>query len=53
MVAGRSRASERLDELKRPRSRRPLEETSPLKKTDAVTKVLEKASPVLAKSLGP
>ncbi|MGQ9576924.1 MAG: type II secretion system F family protein [Thermoguttaceae bacterium] len=50
---GRSRAMERLDQLKRPRRRRSLEELSPLKKTDAVTKVLEKASPTLAKPLAP
>jgi tight adherence protein C len=53
MASRRSRTSERLDELKRPRTRRSLEDSSPLKRTDAMTKVLEKASPAFAKSLGP
>jgi tight adherence protein C len=53
MASRGSRASERLDELKRPHARRGLEDASPLKRTDAMTKVLERASPVLAKSLAP
>jgi tight adherence protein C len=53
MSSRRPRTLERLDELKHPRTRRPLEDSSPLKRTDAMTKVLEKASPALAKSLGP
>ncbi len=53
LASGKSRATERLDELKKPRTRRSLEEASPLKKTGAMTKVMERASPALAKSLGP
>jgi len=52
LATRRSRASERLDELKNPRARRSIEETSPLKRTDAVTKVLEKTTPAFAKTLG-
>jgi len=52
MAAARPRALERLDELNRPRSRSNLDGL-PVKKTDAVTKVLEKATPALAKPLEP
>jgi tight adherence protein C len=51
--AGKSRAVERLDELKDPHARRRKEDVSALKKQDRMTKVLEKASPALAKPLQP
>jgi tight adherence protein C len=54
MTTGKPRAMERLDELADPRKRRsntPGE--SALKKSDAFTRVLEKASPSLAKPLQP
>jgi tight adherence protein C len=51
-AAGKSRTLERLDELKDPRKRRSTSESA-LKKPDAVTKMLEKASPALAKPLQP
>lgn len=51
---GRTRASERLDELKNPGLRRKrAEETGIVKKSDAMTRVLAKASPALAKPLAP
>ena len=53
VAAGKSRAVERLDELKDPLARRKKADTSALKKQDAMTKVLEKASPALAKPLEP
>ncbi len=53
LATGRSRAVERLDELKNPRARRAQGDISPLKKQDAMTKVLEKATPALAKPLQP
>lgn len=51
----RPRAAERLDEIKNPtlRRKRKLEEESAIKKSDAVTRVLAKASPALAKPLQP
>ncbi|MBN2578270.1 MAG: type II secretion system F family protein [Pirellulales bacterium] len=49
----RPRAVERLNELKNPRSRRQAQAESALKKTDPVTKMLEKATPALAKPLQP
>ena len=51
-AARKPRALERLDELKRPRNR-PSLDSLPVKRTDAVSKVLEKASPALAKALEP
>ena len=52
-VASRKpRALERLDELKHPRAR-PTLDALPVKRSDAVTKVLEKATPALAKALEP
>jgi tight adherence protein C len=51
LAAGKPRAVERLDELKYPRKRNPAE--SALKKSDAVTKMLERATPALAKPLQP
>ena len=55
VASGRSRAVERLDELKNPslRRRKTEEEAGVVKKADAVTRVLAKASPALAKPLQP
>ncbi len=53
MAAGKPRAVERLDELKDPRKRRDIPTESAFKKTDAMTKMLEKASPAFAKPLQP
>jgi len=53
VASGKSRAAERLDELKNPRARRSEADASAIKKTAAVTKVLEKATPALAKPLAP
>jgi len=53
VAAGKPRALERLDELKNPRTRRVAQSESALKKSDAVTKVLERASPALARPLQP
>lgn len=53
MIAGqRTRASERLDEINDP-SRRAAKGQKSAKKSDKVTKVLEKATPALAKPLQP
>lgn len=51
-AASKPRALERLNELKNPRTRRKLDEDSPVKKPDAMAKVLERASP-LARPLVP
>ena len=53
LATGKSRASERLDELKNPRARRREADVSALKKQDRMTRVLEKATPALAKPLEP
>jgi tight adherence protein C len=53
MAVGRPRALERLDELKNPHKRRIVAGESALKKPDAVTKMLERASPAMAKPLQP
>jgi tight adherence protein C len=53
MTTGKPRAMERLEELADPRKRRNPAAESALKKTDAFTRVLEKASPSLAKPLQP
>jgi len=53
VAAGKPRAIERLDELSNPTTRRELPGASALKKPDRVTKMLEKASPALAKPLQP
>jgi tight adherence protein C len=55
MASGRTRAVERLDELKNPalRRRKNAEEGGVVKKADAMTRVLAKASPALAKPLQP
>jgi len=47
------RAMERLDELKDPKKRKNTLTESSIKKSDALTRVLEKASPSLAKPLQP
>ncbi len=52
VAAGKPRALERLDELKNPGKRREREELA-LKKADTMTKMLEKATPALAKPLQP
>jgi len=52
LAARKPRALERLDEIKNPRARRLAQEQSALKKQDAMSKVLEKATP-LAKPLEP
>jgi len=53
MAAGKPRALERLAELKEPRKRRNLAADSAFKKQDTVTRMLERASPALAKPLTP
>ncbi len=52
VAAGKSRAIERLEELKNPR-RRNLAHDLPVRKADTAVKVLEKAAPALAKPLAP
>jgi tight adherence protein C len=49
----RPRALDRLDELKNPRARRKRVEMSALKRSDKMTKMLERATPALAKPLKP
>jgi tight adherence protein C len=56
LAARKPRAVERLDEIKNPalrRKRHNLDDESAIKKSDAVTRVLAKASPALAKPLQP
>ncbi len=53
VATGKPRSVERLDELKNPQKRHERENNSALKKSDAVTKVLEKATPALARPLRP
>ena len=53
VAAGKPRALERLDELKNPRARRAQAGTSALKKADTMTKMLERATPALARPLQP
>jgi tight adherence protein C len=53
MTTGKPRAMERLEELADPRKRRGAGAESALKKTDAFTRVLERATPSLAKPLQP
>src|SRR4051794_39764579 len=48
LAAGRSRAVERLDELKNPQLRKRKGEAATARRGDAVTKMLEKASPLAA-----
>jgi len=52
VARGQSRASERLDEIKNPNARKRADAAG-AKKQDAMSKVLEKATPALAKSLQP
>jgi tight adherence protein C len=52
VAAGKPRAVERLDELRDPSSRKSKDDLA-VRKTDTVTRVLEKASPALAKPLQP
>ncbi len=52
IATGKSRTDERLDELRNPNKRRDRDELA-VKKTDAVTRVLEKATPALARPLTP
>ncbi len=52
-MTGKPRTLERLEELKDPRKRRRAAADSALKQSDALTKVLERASPSLAKPLQP
>lgn len=53
VATSKSRAMERLDELKNPSGRRSESELAALKKADTVTKVLQRATPALAKPLEP
>jgi tight adherence protein C len=53
VARGQSRASERLDEFKNPANRKRSDAPGGAKKQDAMSKVLEKATPALAKSLQP
>ncbi len=53
VAAGKPRAVERLDELKNPAARQARIEESALKKSDTMTKMLEKATPTLARPLQP
>ena len=53
VAAAKPRAVERLEELKNPRARRKKDDITALKKADAMTKVLERATPALAKPLQP
>ena len=53
VATSRSRAAERLDELKNPPDRREDIAATAMKKTDTVTKMLEKATPALARPLQP
>ncbi|MFZ1935176.1 MAG: type II secretion system F family protein [Thermoguttaceae bacterium] len=53
MTGGKPRAMERLEELADPRKRRSQTVESALKKSDPFTRVLERASPSLAKPLQP
>jgi tight adherence protein C len=53
IATGKPRTLERLDELKEPRKRRNIAGESALKQSDAMTKMLAKATPALAKPLQP
>jgi len=53
VAAGKPRALERLDQLKKPRQHRRGSDDILLKKTDTVTKVLQRATPAFAKPLQP
>ena len=53
VAAGKPRSLERLDELKNPRARRRDPDGAVLKKADAMARVLERATPALARPLTP
>ena len=53
VATGKPRSLERLDELKNPRARRNDPNATALKKADAMARMLEKATPALAKPLAP
>lgn len=53
LAVGKSRAMERIDELKDPQKRRRATSQGAMKQADTMTKMLEKASPALAKPLQP
>lgn len=53
VASGKPRVLERVEELKDPRKRRSTANQSALKQSDAMTKMLEKATPALAKPLQP
>lgn len=53
IATGKPRALERLDELKNPQRRKDKQRDLALKRSDPVTKVLERATPALAKPLQP
>ncbi|MBN2477010.1 MAG: type II secretion system F family protein [Pirellulales bacterium] len=53
VATGKSRASERLDELRNPGGRRGRKDEAAVRKGDKMTRVLEKATPALAKPLQP
>ena len=53
MATGKPRTLERLAELKDPQKRRKAQAQSALKESDAMTRMLEKASPALSKPLQP
>ncbi|MEN6495710.1 MAG: type II secretion system F family protein [Thermoguttaceae bacterium] len=53
VATGKSRALERLDELKNPHARRSESELAALRKADTMTKVLQRATPALARPLEP
>ncbi len=53
LAAGKPRAEQRLEEFRDPPKRRQMASKASVKKTDAMTKMLEKASPALAKPLQP
>jgi tight adherence protein C len=53
VAAGKPRAIERLDQIRQPRRRRQESDEMLLKKTDAMTKVLQRATPALARPLQP
>lgn len=53
LAAGRSRVVDRLEELRHPAKRRRGKDGLPVRKTDAMAELLEKATPALAKPLQP
>jgi tight adherence protein C len=53
VAAGKPRALERLDQIRKPRQQRHQSDDMLLKKADTVTKMLQRATPALAKPLQP